>query len=146
MIDTSNTSRTTPPPPHTHIQNQSWTWHSITILSTNYVVKTVLRTNQRLLLVCPNNTFVWHEQLIDWILAWIKPAVVQKKHWDKYHSTHVIEHKQRFDNGFSLKSIHHVKNCNPLKLTNLEIPHQNVLKTNYPEGQNLRFGVFISLY
>lgn len=55
-------------------------------------------------------------------------------------SAHAMEHNKTFDDCYSLQCINQIQNSNPLKLTNLEVAHQKVLKTKQPEGLNLRFG------
>lgn len=51
---------------------------------------------------------------------------------------HAVEQNQKYDNGFSLKSIPYIQSCNFLKLTNLKIACQKVLKTKHPECLILR--------
>jgi hypothetical protein len=55
-------------------------------------------------------------------------------------SAHAMEHNQNFDECYSLKPINQFKSNSSLKLTQLEIAHQKVLKTKQPSGLNLRFG------
>lgn len=52
--------------------------------------------------------------------------MILTKYPDNTYSGAIIGHNKNFDNGFSLESIHLVQNLSLLKLSNLEIDHQNV--------------------
>ncbi len=55
-------------------------------------------------------------------------------------SAHAMAHQKTFDNCYNLLGVRQNYVNNRLKLTQLEVAHQKVLKTKQPDGLNLRFG------